>query len=86
MASEAGNITYLRNLANATQLEELQGALRRALWNLPQPRRDALRSEGVITRDNDSRESWSDKATPEQQVEDAPIHWGSTTTPSACGM
>ncbi|WP_434430331.1 methyltransferase domain-containing protein [Aeromonas veronii] len=66
---EAGEITYLRNLANGAQLEELQSALNRGLWNLPSAKVDELVSQGVIERDNNSRYSWSDKATPEQQVE-----------------
>ena len=66
---EGGEITYLRNLANGAQLEELQTALNRGLWSLPVTQLDALVSEGVITRDNNSRYSWSDKATPEQMVE-----------------
>lgn len=66
---EAGEITYLRNLANGAQLEELQSALNRGLWNLPSTKVDELVSQGVIERDNNSRYSWSDKATPEQQVE-----------------
>ncbi|SIQ71566.1 Methyltransferase small domain-containing protein [Aeromonas sp. RU39B] len=66
---EAGEITYLRNLANGAQLEELQSALNRGLWILPSTKVDELVSQGVIERDNNSRYSWSDKATPEQQVE-----------------
>ncbi|MFQ1917856.1 LPD38 domain-containing protein [Aeromonas veronii] len=66
---ESGEITYLRNLANGAQLEELQSALNRGLWSLPATKIDALVSDGVINRDDSSRYSWSDKATPEQMVE-----------------
>ncbi|MFR9719860.1 LPD38 domain-containing protein [Aeromonas diversa] len=66
---EGGEITYLRNLANGAQLEELQTAFNRGLWSLSAARHDALVSEGVITRDDSGRYSWSDKATPEQMVE-----------------
>ncbi len=66
---ENGEITYLRNLANGAQLEELQSALNRGLWSLPATKIDALVSDGVINRDDSSRYSWSDKATPEQMVE-----------------
>ncbi|MFM5223883.1 LPD38 domain-containing protein [Aeromonas veronii] len=66
---EGGEITYLRNLANGAQLEELQSALNRGLWSLPATKIDALVSDGVINRDDSSRYSWSDKATPEQMVE-----------------
>ena len=66
---EGGEITYLRNLANGAQLEELQSALNRGLWSLPVTKIDALVSDGVINRDDSSRYSWSDKATPEQMVE-----------------
>lgn len=66
---ESGEITYLRNLANGAQLEELQLALNRGLWSLPATKIDALVSNGVINRDDSSRYSWSDKATPEQMVE-----------------
>ncbi|MEH8245231.1 LPD38 domain-containing protein [Aeromonas veronii] len=66
---ENGEITYLRNLANGAQLEELQSALNRGLWSLPATKIDALVSDGVINRDDSSRYSWSDKATPEQIVE-----------------
>lgn len=66
---ESGEIAYLRNLANGAQLEELQSALNRGLWSLPATKIDALVSDGVINRDDSSRYSWSDKATPEQMVE-----------------
>ncbi|MEH8200065.1 LPD38 domain-containing protein [Aeromonas veronii] len=66
---ENGEITYLRNLANGAQLEELQSALNRGLWSMPATKIDALVSDGVINRDDSSRYSWSDKATPEQMVE-----------------
>lgn len=66
---ESGEITYLRNLANGAQLEELQSALNSGLWSLPATKIDALVSDGVINRDDSSRYSWSDKATPEQMVE-----------------
>ncbi|MFQ2209941.1 LPD38 domain-containing protein [Aeromonas caviae] len=66
---ENGEITYLRNLANGAQLEELQSALNRGLWSLSATKIDALVSDGVINRDDSSRYSWSDKATPEQMVE-----------------
>ncbi|MFH7526465.1 LPD38 domain-containing protein [Aeromonas sp. A5] len=66
---ESGEITYLRNLTNGAQLEELQSALNRGLWSLPATKIDALVSDGVINRDDSSRYSWSDKATPEQMVE-----------------
>lgn len=66
---ENGEITYLRNLANGAQLEELQSALNRGLWSLPATKIDALVSDGVINRDDSSRYSWSDKATPEQMVD-----------------
>ncbi|MEH8253415.1 LPD38 domain-containing protein [Aeromonas veronii] len=66
---EDGGVTYLRNLANKTQLEELQMALNRGLWGLTQARLDALVLQGVIERDNNGRYSWSRKATPEQMVE-----------------
>lgn len=66
---ESGEITYLRNLTNGAQLEELQSALNRGLWSLPATKIDALVSDGVINRDDSSRYSWSDKATPEQMME-----------------
>lgn len=68
---ESGEVTYLRNLANATQLTELNHALSRSLWNLPPARREALTSQGMIERTEDGRERWSAKATPEMMAEGA---------------
>lgn len=68
---ESGEVTYLRNLANATQLTELKHALNRSLWNLPPARYEALTNQGVIERAEDGRERWSAKATPEMMVEGA---------------
>lgn len=68
---ESGEVTYLRNLANGTQLTELNHALSRSLWNLPPARREALTSQGMIERTEDGRERWSAKATPEMMAEGA---------------
>ncbi|WP_230599535.1 LPD38 domain-containing protein [Aeromonas hydrophila] len=68
---ESGEVTYLRNLANGTQLTELNHALSRSLWNLPPARREALTSQGMIERAEDDRERWSAKATPEMMAEGA---------------
>ena len=68
---ESGEVTYLRNLANGTQLTELNHALSRSLWNLPPARREALTSQGMIERAEDGRERWSAKATPEMMAEGA---------------
>ncbi|MCE9955576.1 LPD38 domain-containing protein [Aeromonas rivipollensis] len=68
---ESGEVTYLRNLANGTQLTELNHALSRSLWNLPPARREALTSQGMIKRTEDGRERWSAKATPEMMAEGA---------------
>ncbi|MFM5713737.1 LPD38 domain-containing protein [Aeromonas allosaccharophila] len=68
---ESGEVTYLRNLANGTQLTELNHALSRILWNLPPARREALTSQGMIERTEDGRERWSAKATPEMMAEGA---------------
>ncbi len=68
---ESGEVTYLRNLANGTQLTELNHALSRSLWNLPPARREALTSQGMIERTEDGRERWSAKATLEMMAEGA---------------
>lgn len=68
---ESGEVTYLRNLANGTQLTELNHALSRSLWNLPPARREALTSQGMIERTEDGRERWSAKATPEMMAKGA---------------
>ena len=60
---ESGEVTYLRNLANGTQLTELNHALSRSLWNLPPASPRGADQSGMIERTEDGRERWSAKAT-----------------------